>query len=189
MNPIKNEIGKKYGKLTVIQQGGKTPSGITKWVCKCECGNQVEVQGVNLRRGVTTSCGCGKGRKEEFSGSHVYKRVYNILKISTKRNNRELELSFEEWKDIVNQKCYYCGMEPYNKRYAYSSKRYKRGIENDNIEIFNGIDRIDSSKGYIKENVVSCCTMCNRMKSDFTQEDFFTQIELIYKNYKKNGEQ
>jgi hypothetical protein len=187
MNPIKNEIGNKYGKLTVIKQGTTTKNGTIKWLCSCECGNETEVIGYSLRSGITTSCGCNRGRKEEFEGSHVYKRSYGILKRSSKQNNRTLELSFEEWKKIVQQNCYYCGSDPYNKRYAYSSKRYNKGIEQDNIEIFNGVDRIDSSKGYIKENVVSCCVMCNRMKSDFNQQAFFKQIKLIYNNILNNG--
>lgn len=46
---------------------------------------------------------------------------------------------------------------------------------------FTVIDRIDSSKGYEPSNIVPCCTMCNRMKSDFTSEEFLNHIQQIYK--------
>jgi len=36
----------------------------------------------------------------------------------------------------------------------------------------NGVDRIDSSKGYTKNNVQPCCEVCNRMKLDHSHEFF-----------------
>ena len=38
-----------------------------------------------------------------------------------------------------------------------------------------GIDRIDSSRGYMKDNVQPACTTCNFMKKDFTNEFFVEQ--------------
>lgn len=55
----KNEIGNKYGKLTVISRSDKKDkSRLAYWDCLCECGNKVVVSGSNLRTGNTTSCGC-----------------------------------------------------------------------------------------------------------------------------------
>lgn len=53
----KDEIGNIYGRLTVIQYSGIRKKS-AHWLCKCECGNQIVVSGVNLRRGNTQSCGC-----------------------------------------------------------------------------------------------------------------------------------
>lgn len=50
-----------FGRLTAI-----TPSAVKRrlgkvfWVCMCECGNLVTVDGSNLRTGNTKSCGCLK---------------------------------------------------------------------------------------------------------------------------------
>jgi hypothetical protein len=184
MNPIKNEIGNKYGKLTVLKQGTNSQSGAIKWICLCECGNETEVLGYSLRKGITTACGCNMGRKEEFKGSSVYKKTYNVLKRVAKKHKEELELGFKEWMDLIKQDCYYCGLPPNDVHFAYSKKRYSKGVENDNSEKFNGIDRINSSIGYTKNNTVSCCNMCNRMKSDFNKEIFLKQIKLIYENRK-----
>ena len=49
--------GKQFGRWTVIKRGenrGKQPY----WVCQCECGTIREVNGADLRRGVSKSCGC-----------------------------------------------------------------------------------------------------------------------------------
>ncbi len=46
------------------------------------------------------------------------------------------------------------------------------------------IDRLDNSEGYIEGNVVLCCTIANRMKSDLPLKDFKFFIDAIYNNTK-----
>lgn len=58
-----------------------------------------------------------------------------------------------------------------------------RYCKNSDPQPLNGIDRIDSSKGYTIDNCVSCCPLCNQMKSNIDQNMFLTQIEKIY-NFK-----
>lgn len=58
MSKIINEIGNKYGYLTVIDRGPNNSSGRATWVCKCDCGKIVNVVGSQLRSGKTKSCGC-----------------------------------------------------------------------------------------------------------------------------------
>lgn len=62
MVKLDNLIGKKYGRLTVVEYNGLVPVGKTNkastWLCKCECGNSKIVLNNNLKRGITTSCGC-----------------------------------------------------------------------------------------------------------------------------------
>ena len=64
--------GKRFGKLTVIKENGRSNNGKILWECVCDCGNIVTVIGGNLKRKATTSCGCvhrelvsilGKGRR------------------------------------------------------------------------------------------------------------------------------
>ena len=54
-------IGKKFGKLIVLERDMTKPHGHGKdpyWICQCECGNKVSVRGGSLRQGKTKSCGC-----------------------------------------------------------------------------------------------------------------------------------
>lgn len=55
-----NEIGNKYGHLTVIARDGSDNKGHAKWLCECDCENHtiISTTGDNLRRGHTLSCGC-----------------------------------------------------------------------------------------------------------------------------------
>lgn len=54
--------GKKYGRLLVIEEAGRTvfPSGSPKrkYRCHCDCGNEIVVLASSLTTGNTKSCGC-----------------------------------------------------------------------------------------------------------------------------------
>lgn len=50
-------IGIKFGKLTPIEVIGTKRIHLV-YLCKCDCGNEVEVLGNSLRSGNTKSCGC-----------------------------------------------------------------------------------------------------------------------------------
>ena len=52
----------KFSKLIAIEKAPKRNDKYTRWICKCECGNVVEVRTDYLRNGHTTSCGCEKNK-------------------------------------------------------------------------------------------------------------------------------
>jgi hypothetical protein len=79
----------------------------------------------------------------------------SILKSSSKVRCIRVDLTDDEISAIVLGDCVYCG---------------KPSEPGD----FNGVDRMDSAKGYEKINAVSCCQTCNFMKGSL---DPFTFIE------------
>lgn len=76
MSRVKNEIGNKYGLLTVIERAGSI-HGKAAWLCRCECGNQIIVTGDSLRRGQTTTCGDTIHKQQRMSkvGKANYKDI------------------------------------------------------------------------------------------------------------------
>lgn len=57
---VKRLENQKFGRLTVIKEVGRTKSGSTTWLCKCECGCDKVVSSSSLLHGKTQSCGCIK---------------------------------------------------------------------------------------------------------------------------------
>lgn len=56
-HPI-DRIGQKYGRLLVISRTGRrTASRNVYWLCRCDCGSEIEVDSGSLGR-MTNSCGC-----------------------------------------------------------------------------------------------------------------------------------
>ena len=54
----KDLTNQRFGKLVAIEKGKKDKAQHQYWICKCDCGNIVEINSDNLRRGLTKSCGC-----------------------------------------------------------------------------------------------------------------------------------
>jgi len=166
---IKNDfVGERFGKLLVIEKLGPSKSRNLIWKAKCDCGNIVEIMSKSLLSR-TKSCGCL--RKIE-KGKANLKRIYRGYINEAKRKNIQFDLSIEEFKEITSKNCFYCGVEPKQ----VSHRKFSNGKY-----VFNGIDRIDNSKGYVKENVTPCCFVCNRAKSNMEYEDFIKWIKRIAK--------
>jgi hypothetical protein len=82
----------------------------------------------------------------------------------------------------LKRKCNYCDQEM-----GFTFKQYRELVENKPCEYCGvqsmsfgvGLDRVDSTKGYVLGNCVPCCYLCNVMKSNMTLETFFEQCERI----------
>jgi len=181
-NRIIDLTGKKFNKLTVVSLHEKRKqkrSSSTKlyWLCKCDCGNTTILCGDEIKSMNTKSCGCsryiGKGR------ATLENTIIAATKHGAKARNLDYALEDSLARFIINQSCFYCGgLDLRINRSKKSKPKYR----------INGIDRIDSSKGYEIDNVVPCCKICNYIKMDMGLKEFLEQIEKIYNHSIKNKE-
>lgn len=174
MSRLLNEVGNRYGRWTVIKRGINDKHGQAAWLCRCDCGNETVIIGGNLRRSKTKSCGCL--RREMFSlpiGEASFNALINVIRQGAKIRNLEWSLTESQVRVLLKQDCHYCGIAP---RQIFGQKGYN------GFYIYNGIDRIDNSKGYTIDNVVSCCKFCNYSKSNRSLEDFMLWISRVYKH-------
>lgn len=56
-NPI-DLTGKRFNRLVVLERASNDKDGRTRWLCRCDCGNERIISGKCLRNGHTQSCGC-----------------------------------------------------------------------------------------------------------------------------------
>ncbi|MBO5384524.1 MAG: hypothetical protein J6A30_09515 [Ruminococcus sp.] len=170
-----DRTGQKFGRLTVIRPDGvyTKPCGTTesKFWCKCDCGNELSVLSHNLVSGNTSSCGC---LAKEIGLSKLLpnnKGVINHIILQYKRHarerNLEWRLTYEEVEKIISMPCHYCGTVNSN---CHITKNCKKGFKH------NGIDRIDNTKGYIPDNIVPCCCICNRAKNNMEKDEFIAWV-------------
>jgi hypothetical protein len=81
----------------------------------------------------------------DSSGDRRYKKAQRIAK----KRKIDWQITFFDYLKLCNQSCFYC-----------DNKLGK-------IVLYNiGLDRLDNNKGYIIDNVVSCCESCNMVKGD-----------------------
>lgn len=86
------------------------------------------------------------------------------------RHNGNFNISPYKFRKLTSQNCHYCEQEPRSKINRRTKVTYT----------YNGLDRIDSDKGYILNNVVPCCQTCNTMKSDMSVDEFRDQVRRVY---------
>ena len=86
----KDLTGQRFGQLTVLSRSSVIGERI-KWLCKCSCGNTVEVQSNNLINGHTQSCGCLKSIGEQkirevlLNNQILFKTEYSFLDLPQRR--------------------------------------------------------------------------------------------------------
>lgn len=79
-------------------------------------------------------------------------------------------LTLEDCARLYTGNCHYCGARPNQTITAYAHTKFR----------VNGIDRVDSTKGYVAENCVSCCATCNFAKRSMSITEFLAWIKRAY---------
>jgi hypothetical protein len=171
----KDLIGRKFGRLTVIRRATNHGKRIF-WLCKCTCGNIKEIGADALRSGNSNSCGCYRSevtRKRTIlpSGISMRNHKYAGYKKEAAQRGIEFNISMDQFLKLTSQNCFYCGAKPSN----CSSRKYRNGEF-----IYQGIDRVDNAKGYLIDNVVPCCKICNNWKGKMTVGDFINHAQKIF---------
>lgn len=87
------------------------------------------------------------------------------------------ELTKEQFKNLTSNRCFYCGVPP---DYLFNRLGSRGRLVSKEPYIYNGVDRISSKKGYIVSNCVTCCGICNKMKSTLDLDVFQEKIKKIY---------
>ena len=100
---------------------------------------------------VTECKSCNKIRRQTPKGR------FDTYKESASKKNLEFQLTLQDFESNWNKDCYYCG----------------------DIIPTIGFDRLDSNKGYIMDNLVLCCTICNIMKSNLDKDKFIEFCKKI----------
>ena len=80
---------------------------------------------------------------------------------------------------MVKLSCFYCGAEPF--QVARNSRSARSCF------LYNGIDRVDNSIGYIDTNTVTSCGVCNNAKAVMSLDDFYLWIAAVYRTAILNG--
>jgi hypothetical protein len=105
---------------------------------------------------------CREKLRKERNGRYRQNRLNPKLVFSAYRNgarirNIEFSLTYKIFLRLWQYPCFYCGSE----------------IEN------IGLDRVDNSQGYTKDNIVPCCTTCNFMKRTMGVDEFISHCRKI----------
>jgi hypothetical protein len=87
-----------------------------------------------------------KGKEKRRRSNTSAKGKFSTAKSKANKDGKEWTIRFEDYDNLIKNNCHYC-QGPLN-------------------TFGCGLDRKDSSIGYVLENVVPCCSRCNTTFSD-----------------------
>ena len=182
----KDITGQRFGRLVAIERLGFVRIGApekqqtkTIWRFRCDCGNEVVRKSANAIRGDTLSCGCLKTentkrlnlKNRKPKGESSFNGLFHTYQKGAENRGFSWELTREQFEKFLNGDCYYCGLPP--------TAEYKSHRQSNGSYKYNGLDRVDNSKGYTLDNVVSCCGTCNRAKNSTPVTDFLNWVKRL----------
>lgn len=142
--------GQRFGRLAVKGFAGKAKNGHSKWLCKCDCGNEVTVSYESLKRGDTSSCGCymaertgNMARKHGQTGTRLF-RVWVGMKTRCSNPNRR---GFENYGGRGITVC-----QEWNEFEPFYRWAMENGYDPTAPRGQCTLDRIDNEKGYSPDN-------------------------------------
>jgi hypothetical protein len=155
-----------------ITEGGTT---FSKWLCRCVCGKEIPVIGIDLKSGKTRSCGCLHdehiqkvgltNKKHGGYSSHsdvnylIRYRTLQGIKYRVKKRGYETDLELEDIPELTDT-CPILGI-----------KYEKFGKTRNNAP---SIDRKNPNLPYLKKHKDNLCFIsfkANRLKSNSTVDD------------------
>ena len=106
------------------------------------------------------------------AGEQGFRDLFRAYRHSAKIAGRAFTLTTDEFRAITSANCHYCSVPPRQSRILWDAAYTEY--------IYNGVDRKDNKQGYVFSNCLPCCSVCNIMKKDWSEDFFIDHIEKIY---------
>lgn len=111
-----------------------------------------------------------------------YEHILNeLIKTCNKRKKYNVTITYDEFIEIIKDStCHYC-----NKKLIFNP--HTRSSNSEPVSRAYQLDRKNNNEGYSKNNVVTCCWNCNRIKSDiYSYEDFMKLSPILKEIHNKD---
>jgi len=160
---------RRFGGLLAVKRDGRR-RGRVAWLCLCDCGRSVKVATSDLTSGNTVTCGC-----RCISHGHPGCYIYSAYKSRARKSKTEFAIPQELFLSLIQLNCHYCGLPP--------SRTLSQKKDNKDPAYFlfrwNGLDRVDNTRGYLLDNVVPCCADCNLAKKAVSAKYFLDWAQRL----------
>jgi hypothetical protein len=180
-------IGSKIGLWEVKKRVANSRNGKSLFECVCDCGNVKHVFGCHLKSGSSKSCGCNlaKGNKHKQWRGHgdISGNFWDNIRRGSDGSKGRCPIDFSITIEYIwnlflkqNKKCALSGLPIF-----INFARKTGGPHNASL------DRIDSSLGYIPNNVQWLHKDVNMMKRNYDQ-NYFLDLCLQISEHSKTNE-
>jgi hypothetical protein len=160
----KYKTGDKKHNLTVIDYLDSCGNSHSQIKVKCDCGNTSNISTYHFgKTKMCKKCFLSKNgiNHPSYKGTkNITKTYFSQIKLNAKKRNLSFNLTINDLDKVLKKQNFYC----------YLSGQII-GVHNKTASL----DRIDSTKGYTKDNIAWIHKDIQRMKSDFNL-DYFIEI-------------
>jgi len=167
----KDLTGQKINKWTVLNRDPIRKRG--HWICQCVCGNTNSIQAYNLLINDSTQCSnCRKKERDKTSYGQINGNYWRSVKKNAKKRSLDFNINIQyAWGLFLSQKgkCALSGENLYLNKDQTAS-----------------LDRINSNFGYVFGNVQWVHKNVNKIKTNFSDEDFVNWCHKISICQKEN---
>jgi len=176
-----NLIGETFGGLLVVAEAAPSKRGLANWKCKCECGNEYTTSGYYLRQGRKRSCGCRNyhhygSNNPKWSGYFDLSGSYwHRVTQGAKARGLTLTVSIKEAWELYISQDKRCALTGIPITMCDSDVKIRKDLSLQTASL----DRIDSSKGYVKGNVQWVHKDINLIKMHLNQEYFISLCKQV----------
>lgn len=170
---FKVQKNQKFGDWTIINSEPiRNEKGYYFFKCACKCGTERLVVSSNLKRGISTNCGCkikGKPAHNYQGIGDLSQKYFNRLKNGALQRNILFNITIQQAYNLFTGYCNISSLPISFSRLTLSTQTAS-------------LDRIDSSKGYIEGNVQWVHKNVNIMKNKLNQDYFINICKMIANN-------
>lgn len=205
MSRLKDLLGQRFGRLTVIERVESDSNGNAYWKCKCDCGNYCTVRSYLLTRQIVVSCGCYRKEhnlKHGLTHTPIYNLWNGIKNRCTNPNVRNYRIYggrgitiCDEWLEFQNFYNYVSTLEHYdddgytldridvNGNYQVGNVRWiKREMQarnqRRNVYVdFYGVKML--LLDVAKITGINYGTLRNRIRSGWTGDELFSPVKKV----------
>lgn len=147
--------------------------GRKEFLFKCECGEQFTLsRDYKIKTSDQIRCKNCK-RKANMQPNVGERAAYKRVKSDAARGGRVFDLPLDWFLEAIHQPCHYCGQVDQNSINVASKRKGEFLIKDFK---YNGLDRLNNDIGYVIENVVPCCFVCNRAKNSMGYQEYIEYL-------------
>jgi hypothetical protein len=163
----------RYGGYVVLGEAEPSPGGYRRVRVRCDCGLETTRSVSQITDPEIKGCYRCYGdriRMDDYPGMMGERSAYSTYQKTASKRGYCFEIDRDDFRRLTSQPCTYCGALPGN------TKRDRVG---GGVFVYNGLDRVDSARGYTLDNVVPACFLCNAAKRDMSVDDFIAWARRV----------
>jgi len=171
---VEDLTGRRFYSLVILSYVKNDKFGKAIWKVRCDCGKEKNINASGMKAGIVKSCGCYKRRKLSKGYKDISGSWWRKLQKSAVVRGYDFDITIEEvWGIFVRQ----------NKKCALSAVDLVMFPNNDKYYLQTAsLDRIDSTKGYYRNNVQWVHKRVNFLKRNYPEEELLYWSSKIVKN-------